>query len=420
MLTRLPIELVALIIRALYRDVDALCNASLASPVLLPLIREELFRVMNVRALKEDYMRPYFPLVAQMQLVEALPSKASRHSTMMRQMMGTYQRPDDFLQFLDEHTLPNLKVVNLVDVNPMFQYRMSPDLFAKFSQLTSVTNLTLSNVFFRYLRQAQALICSLPNLISLALKMVNFSGSAILIDAMGNNPLAIATTRPRLTHLAVMSPTPGTIAIVEWLATGPSRQSITSLVVPHGSQPDTTYPDASFRFFGPSIEHLSVPLEALSDHANGVPLVEYTSLRSLSLFLGGAMDKRWNELAPLLEHRIPDTCLLHGAAICIRLDMATDDAVNWSVVEAVDDILSDTERYGALERVELSVQWREREQWTPRDGNALADLESGIITRMEKLASARKLVVHVGVVKETNHACQTAHRDRHPRCPSPL
>ncbi|KAI0629091.1 hypothetical protein C8Q77DRAFT_334867 [Trametes polyzona] len=397
MLVKLPIEIVILVVHRLYNDVEALRNTSLVCRDLLPFVREELFRVMSAYALKEEYMHSYYPLVHEMQLVEPIPPKRGSQ-------VDDSPNPDRFVQYLRSGILPNLQAVNFIDISPWFHIGVHLTFFANLSLLTSVTTLTLSCLFLKDLQQAQMLICSFSSLTSLSLKMVRFSGSAFVFPSYVRTDytlIELATTRPRLTRLAVMPeflPGDGTSAILDWLVNGPSRRSLTTLLVPY----ETESPGAVLKRIGPSIniEHLSVPLKALGKSADGAPLARYTNLLLLTLFLGSAVEdsEGWRELAPLLEHGVASSSRLRSLRISVRLDTIDDAAVDWGAIAALNNTLSAEHEFGALERVEVLVQWKERERRSLA-GEAL-DLESNIIKCMNKLAAARKLIVYVGPVKE--------------------
>lgn len=247
MFTELPDEILVLIVRAVDRDLTDLRNLALTCRALLPVTREELFSesIVNVCALLEPHIRLYSDHITKLRIEE--PSSESNNVANGR-----------FVPYLDPHALPRLTTLHFNGLNTWFFVEMPTSFYQALSSLTSVTTLALGSVYFVNFRQIQTLVCSLPNLSELSMRDVGY------IPWAGDMPegydqwaegLSEITTRPRLSRLTI-APSSATDDVVPWLASGPSKDSLTTLVVPHRANT----PQKVLNHFGPNIEHLDIHL----------------------------------------------------------------------------------------------------------------------------------------------------------------
>ncbi|OJT02235.1 hypothetical protein TRAPUB_7262 [Trametes pubescens] len=410
MFTALPDEILVLIIQAVDRDLTDLQNLALACRTLLPVIREELFSIVNVCALQEPCIRPYFNCISKLRIEE--PNPVSDDAANGR-----------FVPYLDPHALPRLRSLHFNGLGVWFFVKMPTALYQALSSFTSVTTLALSgSVYFVNFRQIRTLVCSLPNLSELSLREVGY------IPWRGSMPEGYDQwadglsdiTGPRLSRLTI-APSSTTDDVASWLAFGPSKDSLTTLVVP----PRSNAPHYVLKYFGPSIEHIGIPLNGQGSKPSAYTLRRsptemdvlldracysrclktYTNLRTLRLFLDTVVESphAWGGVPRLLQYWIPAEHL-HAIAIDVlipyevleRCDWQLDAQLDWDVLHLLNHVLGGP-KFAVLDTVEFNVQWIGK--WDP--GEEVRDaLARRIEETLRKVAETRTLVTSVRGLQE--------------------
>ncbi|KAI0759387.1 hypothetical protein BD413DRAFT_487888 [Trametes elegans] len=395
MLMSLPVELIMAIVRGLEGDVEGLRTVALTCRDLLPIAREELFAVINVRAVEEGYMQVHLQHVVEVRTGRAVSPTAEEHR---------------LLSGLPLRTLPKLRALGFVCLSPIFYIRLTPGLFSALGQLTSVTTLTLSRPSFLHLWHAQSVICALPNLSRLGLREPVFESFSLPLTYDG--PLsrrfaATATRRPQLAFLSLAPAEDGAgEEIAAWVGQGPSGRTLATLVVPYHA----VRPHVVLREFGPSVVRLSMPLRA-PDGVYDRYLAEYSGLETLTVVLEAysASAGPWHLLGPLMEHGVCAEAL-RVLRVDVRVEYGMDlcGALDWAALDRVNDAL-DEARYAGVGRVEVVVQWREGLGWDPEDGVRETVVEN-VRARLYGPAQAGKLLARVHKVKEVSVCVQRRSR----------
>ncbi|EIW54575.1 uncharacterized protein TRAVEDRAFT_23587 [Trametes versicolor FP-101664 SS1] len=417
MFSMLPDEILVLIVKAVDRDLKDLENLALACRALLPAIREELFTTVNVCALRETYMRPYFGRIEELRIEEPNPSS----NDVMKGRLVPY---------LDLHALPKLKSIHFSNLCVGFFIWMSTDVYCGLSALTSVTTLALSGcVCFVHLRHIQTLICSLPNLSELSLQDAEYfpsswtrnlklpEGFKQLADGVSSE----MAVRPKLSNLSVAtSITAVTDDVAGWLASGPSKESLTTLVVTRWSNS----PSSVLRHFGTNIEHLSIPLKGKGNRAcYSRYLGTYTNLRTLTLWLDTMVDspQAWKVLLHLLEHWISAEHL-HTATINVHISSSVlarceseplSSHIDWDVLGLLSNTLNNP-KFAVLDTVIFEVQWSgewEVAKVEMRDGALANRIEE---TLRNVTPAGRRLVTSVRGMRRTYGHGMCWHRGERP------
>ncbi|OJT02237.1 hypothetical protein TRAPUB_7264 [Trametes pubescens] len=379
MFSTLPDEILVLIVKAIGRDLRDLKNLALACRVLLPAIREELFSTVNVCALQESYMRPYFGRIEQLRIEEPNPSSNDA-------MKGR------FVPHLDPHVLPKLRSIHFGHLCVGFFIWMSTAVYHGMSTLTSVTTLALSGrVCFVNLRHIQTLICSLPNLSALSLQNAEYFPPSMTkvrnmklpdgYEQWADSVSSEMTVRPKLSNLSVAtSVTAVTGDVGAWLASGPSKASLTTLVVTRWSNT----PNSVLRHFGANIEHLSIPLKG-----KGNTMVE--------------SPQAWKVLLHLLEHWISAenmhtiTVNVHISSLVLaRCEGAVplSSHIDWDVLGLLGNTLNNPQ-FASLDTVKFEVQWAG--EWKV----AKEEMRDALAKRIEEIlrnlnvTDARRLITSV-------------------------
>ncbi|EIW54572.1 uncharacterized protein TRAVEDRAFT_52266 [Trametes versicolor FP-101664 SS1] len=394
MLMELPNEILVLIIQAVDRDLTDLRNLALTCRALLPVTREELFSesIVNVCALLEPHIRPYSDHITKLRIEE--PNSESNNVANGR-----------FIPYLDPHALPRLTTLYFNGLNAWFFVKMPTSFYQALSSLTSVTTLALGSVYFVNFRQIQASVCSLPSLSELSLQDVGY------IPWTGDMPegydqwaegLPEITTRPRLSRLMI-APSSATEDVVPWLASGPSKDSLTTLVVPHRANT----PQKVLSHFGPNIEHLSIHLHEYGNKTYYTRIIKgYTNLRTLRLVLDALVEAphAWTlDVLRMLGFWIRAQHL-HTIAIDVlipcdvleRCEWQLDAQLDWDKLRLLDGVLAGP-KFAVLDTVEFTVQWIG--EWDPEE-EMRAALAKRIEETLRKVAETRRLVTSVRGMKE--------------------
>lgn len=272
----LPSELLLHIAGFLYDDREALHNLALLSRRLSAIARHELFKVMDIRALEEDYMEQYLHLVRELRAVPPFDHYAD--------LLGAHA-----LHKLTPRNLPRLRALSLAELNLVRTSWVCQKDFHVLGSLPSITTLSLSRVEFFQPVDMLAVICYLPHITVLSLNRVTIRGvDTPDLTAIVTNPAPTTTfddavervkTRPQLARLA-LDVNLMAMHVARWLADAPS--ALTTLAV------DPTASDAQFMLphFGPTIVHLAVPLRSTgplareSAHALALHTHSHVILRS--------------------------------------------------------------------------------------------------------------------------------------------
>lgn len=127
----------------------------------------------------------------------------------------------------------------------------------------------------------------------------------------------------------------------------------------------------------------------------------YTNLRTLTVFLEAysTYEGPWFLLAPFLERGIAAEHL-HTITIDVRVDYPMDlrSAIDWAALDRVNDEL-DEAKFDGLDRVVFILQWKERLEWNPAEGERDV-VKRQIEQRLYNLVDTGKLEVRVQVVRE--------------------
>lgn len=405
MLLTLPNELLIEIVGHLARDVEALRSCGLTCRLLLPVVREELFAVLNILALERAYMHPYLPLNRQLRVGPGYESDILT--------------PRAFPS-LNPQALPNLTALSVIGLNFVTHTRLHSPMYNALENFTSVTELSLSSVVFLHLKHIQSLVCALPNLSSLSLYRVTyeFISSAAVHVQLAKDVDDLAIARPRLSRLSIFQASfcMASRHVAAWLAHSPTGESLNVLTIPHGAQG----PEEILRHFGPTVEHLSVPVQNLA----GKPLYHffvlrhlihpclacifdnhlrsYTSLRSLevSLDVSDSTHDQWDVLFRLFQHAIVADHL-HTITIVIRLEhslpMRLRNALKWDTLALVKGELTST-KFKALRTVEIVVLWAE--DWSRSLEPEVESLLRKIRRHFSRLSAQKTLVTKHRVLQE--------------------
>ncbi|KAI0656716.1 hypothetical protein C8Q70DRAFT_1056311 [Cubamyces menziesii] len=391
MLLALPNELVVGIVRALDGDVKALRNVALTSRALLPIAQEVLFEVANLRGLHRTCIHPYFSVINELRVVGKVEG-----------MVCAISKPPASL-ILYPHAFPKLKAIRLIYVGRLFYMRMSLSFLTAVTRLTALTELTLCGATFVNLGHIQSLIRSLARLSRLSLSNIEFAQdmfpTSTYTPLPGHIP-AVAAIRPKLAHLSI-APTNSTMASAEvarWLGSGPSRDSLTTLVIAHLSEA----PQVVLDCFGSSVEHLRMPLRDLDASTYSGYLDGYTSLRTVTVFLEAYNTSQgpWYLLAPFFERGIPTAECLHTITIDVRIGypMSLSSAIDWTVLNRLNDAL-DEDKFRALQKVVVILQWREALGWKP-DWVERETVARSVRARLYNLDGEGKLEARLQTVEE--------------------
>ncbi|OJT10329.1 hypothetical protein TRAPUB_13197 [Trametes pubescens] len=281
MLLTLPNELLIEIVGHLARDVEALRSCSLTCRYLLPVVRKQLFVVLNILALEQAYMHPYLPLTRQLHVGPGYESDILT--------------PRAF-PALNPQALPNLTTLSVVGLNFITHTRLHSPMYNALDNFTLVTELSLSSVVFLHLKHIQSLICALPNISSLSLHLITYefiSSAAVHVQLVKDiDDLAMA--QPRLSRLSIFQASfcMASRHVAAWLAHSPTGESLKVLTIPHGAQGH----EEILSHFGPTVEHLNVPVQNLA----GKPPCHIFEWPNLVCIL----DDRWGVLFRLFKHAI--------------------------------------------------------------------------------------------------------------------
>ncbi|KAH9889551.1 hypothetical protein C8Q73DRAFT_793750 [Cubamyces lactineus] len=391
MLLTLPSELVMVIVRALGGNVRALRNVALTSRALLPVAREVLFEVVNLRALNRTCIQPYFSAINELRIVGTIHGMAC-----------VLSKPPVAL-ILYPHAFPKLKSLCFIDAGQLFYMRMPLSFLTAVTRLTALTELTLSGATFVQLGHIQSLICSLVRLSRLSLSNVEFSQDVFTISTYAPLPghiASVAAIRPRLSHLSIapVNSTTASAEVAQWLGRGPSRDSLTTLVVPHLSEA----PYVVLNCFGPNVEHLRMPLRELDTSTYDGYLDGYTNLRTVTVFMEDYNTSQgpWYLIAPFFERGIPAAERLQTIIIDVRIGypMSLSSAIDWTALDRLNDVL-DEDKFKALQRVVVILQWREALGWTP-DWAERESVAGSIRARLYNLDEEGKLETRLQTVEE--------------------
>ncbi|KAI0364149.1 hypothetical protein BV20DRAFT_1057461 [Pilatotrama ljubarskyi] len=365
MLLTLPTELLQTVIGALAseRDVRDLRTLALVCRALVPVARQELFKVVHVCAIYQPYMRPYLQHVVELRISEPLSA------------------------------------IRFIGLEPAFYREMPKQFLEALASISSITALTLSHALFRHPLLPRVLISAFPNLSGLSvagLEVVPTHSASSLPDYLFTTKLG----HPRLSRLSMTPSNWGSSSteLARWLSSGPSGESLTELVIP----PKVGMPHAGIlSSFGPSVKDLRMPLRELDGDIYTGYLERYTRVRSLTLFLEayGTSQGPWFLLAPFFAHGIPSE-QLESITLDVRIDypMTLASAIDWATLDRVNDEL-DEDRFRALRKVVFVVQWKEELEWCP--GRAERDrVERNVEERLHYLARAGRLETRVQMVKE--------------------
>ncbi|KAL1941357.1 hypothetical protein VTO73DRAFT_7174 [Trametes versicolor] len=404
----LPSELLLHIAGYLSDDLEALLNLALLSRRLSAIARHELFKVMDIRALEEDYMEEYLHLVRELRAVPPFDHYAD--------FLGAHA-----LHKLTPRNLPRLRAFSIAELNLVRTSWVCQKDLSVLGSISSITTLSLSRVEFFQPLDMLAVICYLPHITALSLDRVTIRGvDTPDLTAVVTNPAPAATfedaverakTRPQLARLA-LDMNLMAMHVARWLADEPS--ALTTLSV------DPTASDAQFMLphFGPTVVHLAVPLRSTGPLAPAewtTPLRQYTALRTLTLYIdayrcfASAPTCQWTRLLRVLQQGVPPTARaqLDTLTLSVRLEdpdlHLLDDAVCWWALDPLDDVLAGPAGgYTGLKTVEVAVEWtmpgRRRMSLDLRD--AADAVGAKIRKRMGRLEGAGKLVVRYGVLCE--------------------
>lgn len=405
MLLTLPNELLIEIVGHLARDVEALRCCALTCRLLLPVVREELFAVLNILALERAYMHPYLPLTRQLRVGPGYESDILT--------------PRAF-PALNPQALPNLTALSVVGLNFVTHTRLHSPMYNALENFTSITDLCLTSVVFLHLKHIQSLVCALPNLSSLSLRSVTyeFISSAAAHVQLAKDVDDLAMARPRLSSLSIFQASFSMASrhVAAWLAHSPTGESLKVLTIPQGAQG----PEEILRHFGPSVEHLNVPVQNLA----GKPpchifvsrhlirpypacifddyLRSYTSLRSLevSLDVSDSTRDQWDVLFRLFQHAIVADHL-HTITIVFRLEhslpMRLRSALRWDTFGLVEEELIST-KFKALRTVDIVVLWTE--DWSRSLEPEVESLLRKIRRHLSRLSAQMILVTRHLVLQE--------------------
>lgn len=256
MLTTLPSELLLQIVGSLVHDLQALQSVAPLSHRLLPIVRQELFRVMNIRALEHEYMGPYLCLVRELR---AGPRFKTRPDLLDRR----------FLHKLNGRTLPELRALSLHGIDFSRTTRVYKEDWDALGALASVTELSLSRVIFYDEFDMMTLIRAFPNLAALSLDCVEVPPDSEMLDRSSHHaPIALdranagrelhtmTEPRPRLSKLSLDW---GFMVLqaLWWLAWHePGRMPLSTLTI----APSAIGADLIILQFGPTVVRLATPL----------------------------------------------------------------------------------------------------------------------------------------------------------------
>ncbi|OSC99770.1 hypothetical protein PYCCODRAFT_1437948 [Trametes coccinea BRFM310] len=380
----------------LHRDLPTLRSAALVSRSLLPAAREELFRIVDADILKYSSMRPFLVHVEELCFI-------ARHRPLhvdLDQLFlsGACPHPQSMPKFRAIHFMGSITVLYVYD----FQRLGALQLFR------SVRELTLHYVVLTVMRELQAVLCLFPNLERLSMAMVGFSGEEAPgrprpAPGVAPRPPVYPIDRerqPRLVQLRMgeqirtRNPVP---ELAEWLLRGPSRDTLKTLIASFRSRS----PQDVLSHFGPTIEHIALPLQELHSTVYDGYLKRYTNLRTLSVLLQSynTTPGAWFILPSFLTHM--PTARLHTLTIDVRLDYPLQQlgsAIYWTALDRVNEAL-DEDKFEALRKVEVIVRWKERLGWKPEKAQADVFVRN-VSERLYHVEEAGKLAVTLEMVKE--------------------
>ncbi|KAI0349939.1 hypothetical protein OH77DRAFT_1431503 [Trametes cingulata] len=395
MLLSLPSELLDAVVRALAseRDVQDLRSVALVCRALLPIVRQELFKVLHVCAVYQPYMRPYFEHVVELRISE--PVNDPMDLSLLRSFY--------FVPFLTPTSFPKLTALHCTSLDKSF-FRQFPRRFLDaLVSISSVTALTLSHAWFRHPMQPKMLLSALPNLSSLSL--ADFEVILGVGAPAPNWPSPTTLIHPRLSRLSIQPSvwSNASTHLCEWLADGPAAESLAELVVTDERGLPCT---GILRHFGPSVRSLALPLREQEDLQDCMAF--YTGLRDLTVVLEAYSTAQgpWYLLAPFFVHGIAAERLERVTIdVRVRYPMALASAVDWATLDRVNEEL-DEDRFGALRRVVFVLQWRAELGWCP-EWEERETVARNVEARLHYLADAGKLETRVQVVKEFPDAVAT-------------
>ncbi|KAI9064590.1 hypothetical protein FKP32DRAFT_1675548 [Trametes sanguinea] len=388
-LLTLPDELLIAILRMLDRDLPTLRSVALVSHRLLPAAREELFRIVDADILKFPSMRPFLVHVEEICLIA-------------RERLITFDLDELFLSAAhprpDPQSMPKFRAIHLLGYQGTAVCTEHHQELAALPLLRSVRELSLYNVLLSGMHE----LCLFPNLQRLAISMVYFITESPSRPASVARLLADNANQPRLVQLRMGEQIPSRNPVPElarWLLQGPSRDTLKTLIASFRSRET----QGLLSHFGPTIEHLALPLRELHNTVYNGYLGRYANLRTLCVFLGSynMVPGAWYLLPSLLTHM--PTTYLQTLTIDIRLDyplpqISSAIQIHWKTLDRVNDAL-DEDKFSALREVEVVVQWKERLGWEPEKTQTDV-IAQNMRERLYHMEDAGKLAVTVQGVKE--------------------
>lgn len=228
MFAAFPDELLLRIVGHIAHDAQALRTAALLSRPLLPIVRQELFTVMNLLALEHECMQPYLHLT---------------HTLCVTGKPRSQYSPDPHLPpTLSTLSLPELKTLRFDDVNFATTDLAYLEPLYALGVYSTITILSFSRVVVVSAFALLDIISDLPTVTTLSLDRVTLQHRHHGYAGPTKHALP-PMAAPRLTHL-IHNRTAAThtrlsslsidgemlsVVVARWLNEGPTSESLTTL-----------------------------------------------------------------------------------------------------------------------------------------------------------------------------------------------
>lgn len=243
---RLPVELLAHITSYLGDDRTTLRSLCVSSHALHAVSYPILFSVRDFRALGTPYLKPFLVYLSELRIGWRPDMHGAKDASVLARFLAPY---------LSAEATPRLRKLTIrgIGADGMVYLNTLGDTLKDFSMLTT---LHLNETYHRNMRDVQLLVNALPHLAHLHLNAITWANAEF--NDCGDDCEFLA--RPALKTLRVSPVYPNCmLPLLAWLAHTPTARTLRTLDVPFTAR---IGPDA-LSHFGPSVQHLSVPLRGL-------------------------------------------------------------------------------------------------------------------------------------------------------------
>ncbi|KAI0752943.1 hypothetical protein C8Q80DRAFT_1267406 [Daedaleopsis nitida] len=296
----IPIELFLHILGFISNDIASLKSCSLTCKGLHPLAQYHLLSDVNISSL--------------IQIAEVNHARIREYITTLRIYPVTRVPPAERDRYITiARDLPKLRTLVLLYLSP-YSVVFDSVLQHRLSEFVSVTALALHDTNHLALHHLQHLIVSLPNLRHLTLVNIQLStDEPSIMSAKARRLLAHAPAstqalpkqRPQLLSLRI-SPSWGTpesdgaSAVLNWLPSTPSAQSLHTLVVPDSAPNPMAALESAM---SPTIRHLSLSVRLGAVRVADIAFISrYTGLQTLDVHSVTYSSDCWLRVYRLLDH----------------------------------------------------------------------------------------------------------------------